>query len=207
MAKKHHHDSPDHTGDIIAAALALAAERGWRAMSLAEIAGRAGMKLADLVENTPTKTAILDAYTQRIDRSMMESKTDIAEPIRDRLFDVLMRRFEAMAPDRAGLSAILRGTGDDPWALACGARRLCASMALALETAGISSSGLGGMARVQALAMIYLVVLRTFADDDSADLARTMAALDKALRRAEGVAAMVWRRRDNGPGQQAQSQA
>lgn len=202
MAKKHHHD----TDDIVTAALALAAERGWRAVSLAEIAGRADMKLADLVERTPTKTAILDAYTQRVDRSMMEGKTDIGETIRDRLFDVVMRRFEAMAPDRAALSAILRGSGDDPWALACGACRLYSSMALTLETAGISSSGLGGLARVQALAMIYLVVLRAFVDDDSPDLARTMAALDKALSRAEGVAALVWRHRAVKPAQQAESQ-
>lgn len=195
MAKKHHHD----TDDIVAAALALAAEKGWRAVSLAEIAGRAGVKLADLVDLTPSRAAILDAYAARIDRHMLAVTPDMAQPRRDRLFDVMMRRFEAMAPDRAALAAILRGGGDDPWSLACGARRLWHSMALALETAGISSSGLGGMARTQALGVIHLAVLKTFVADDSADLARTMAALDKALSRAEGLAAMMCRRSPERP--------
>jgi AcrR family transcriptional regulator len=189
MAKKTH--GSEH---IFSAALDLAADRGWRGVSLADIAARSGVPLADLAEQFPSKTAILDGYARHIDRRMMDGAVDMGESARDRLFEVVMRRFDAMSPHRKGLASALRDGGADPWALACGARRFVKAMALTLETAGISSSGLAGLARVEGLGAAYLYVLRTFLDDDSADLARTMAALDTALRRAEDVAAMVWRR-------------
>lgn len=187
--------TPNDPQPIIAAALALAAERGWRAVSLADIADRADVALPDLVDQFDSKHAILDAYTRRVDRAMLDGGSEAGETIRDRLFDVVMRRFEAMAPDRVAVAAILRDSGDDPWALLCGGRRFFKSMALTLETAGLSSTGLTGLARVQGLTVVYLYALRTFLDDDSADLSSTMAALDKALRRAEGFADLLWRRR------------
>lgn len=189
MAKKHPH-GPEH---VVSAAFRLAAEKGWRGLSLAEIATHAGVPLAELVEHYPTKAAILESYAKSVDHRMMEGEVEADAPMRDRLFDVIMRRFDAMSPDRRALSVILRETGDDPWSVLCGARRYWKSMALTLETAGISSAGLAGLARTEGLAAVYLYVLRTFLDDDSSDLARTMAALDKALRRTEGVASMLWR--------------
>lgn len=189
MAKKPH--GPD---EIVTAALALAAERGWRHLALADIAGRAGVSLADLVAHFPNKTAILAAYADRIDRAMMEGGGDGGDLPRDRLFDVLMRRFDAMAADRRALSIILRQSADDPWTILCGGRRFLRSMALALETAGISSSGLRGAAKVNGTAAVFLYAFKTFLDDDSADHARTMAALDKALRRAEDCFSMFFRR-------------
>lgn len=181
---------------VTAAAMTLAAERGWRALSLAEIAERARVPLPELVDHFPTKAAILDAYVRRIDQHMLAGPREPDADVRDRLFDTIMRRFDAMAADRDALSAILRESGDDPWAVVCGARRLWSSMALTLEAAGLSSSGLAGLVRTEALGALTLHVLRTFLDDDSTDLARTMAALDKALRRAEGIASLVWRQRE-----------
>lgn len=190
MAKKPHGTEP-----IIAAALALAADTGWRQLSLADIAERAGMKLAEVAAAFASKTDILDAYARQIDEHMLEGGGEAGETIRDRLFDVVMRRFEAMAPHRRALGIILRESGDDPWALICGGRRFVRSMALTLETAGLASTGLAGLARIEGLTAVYLYALRAFLDDDSPDLSRTMAALDKALRRAEGLATLVWRRR------------
>lgn len=188
MAKKTHGSQP-----IIAAAFDLAAERGWRRLALADIAERADMPLAEVVDHFETKTAILDAYIRQIDRQMLEGGSEAGETTRDRLFDVVMRRFEAMAPHRRALAVILRESGDDPWALICGGRRFLKSMALTLETAGLSSAGLAGLARIEGLSAVYLYAFKAFLDDDSADLSRTMAALDKALRRAESVAIVLWR--------------
>lgn len=189
MVKKPH--APDA---IVDAALALAAEKGWRGLALADIAERAGVKLADLVEHFPDRTAILAAYADRIDRAMMADEVDRGEPPRDRLFDVIMRRFDAMAGDRKALAAILRQTADDPKALLCGGRRYLRSMALILETAGISASGFSGLAKMHGVGAIYLYTFKIFLDDDSADHARTMAALDKCLRRTSDWFAMVFRR-------------
>lgn len=194
MARKPHIPASDA---IIDATLALAAERGWRGLALADIAERAATPLADVIEHFPSKGAILDAYTHRIDHAMLAggegSGRDSVESTRDRLFEVAMRRFDAMAKDRAALAVILRQSGDDPWAVLCGGRRFLRSMALALETAGLSSAGLRGLARINGMAVVYLYALKNFLSDDSADLARTMAALDKALRRAEDVLSLVSR--------------
>ena len=190
MAKK------PHVADaVISAAFDLAAERGWRSLSLADIAERAAVPLPDLVERFPTKARVLGAYVDGIDSRMLAGGYDPREVTRDRLFDVMMRRFEAMAPDRRALGVILRESGDDPILLLCGLRRFVRSMALTLEAAGLSSSGVGGVVRLKGLTAIYLSTLRTFLDDDTPDLTRTMAALDKALLRAEGLASLLWGRR------------
>jgi len=193
MAKKPH--ATDTAAAAIAAAMELAVERGWRRLALADIAERAGVPLAELVEHFPSRGAILGAYVKTVDSRMLAGGGESGEAARDRLFDVIMRRFEAMAPERRALWVILRESGDDPLALLCGARRFLHSMALTLEAAGLSSSGLGGLARIKGLSIIYLTALRTFLSDDSADLARTMAALDRSLRRTEWIMGLIKRRR------------
>ena len=194
MAKNPHGPDP-----IINAALILAAEGSWRGLSLADIAKRAHMKLPEVVEHFRSRSAILEAYSRRIDHHMLEGGgPDAGESARDRLFDVIMRRFDAMAGDRQALKVIVRQSTDDPWALLCGGPLFLKSMALTLETAGISASGLRGLALVQGVAAVYLYAFTAFLDDDSSDHARTMAALDKALRRADDFAAFFWRRRQPG---------
>jgi ubiquinone biosynthesis protein COQ9 len=58
-------------------------------------------------------------------------------------------------------------------------------MAAMLEAAGISAGGLAGIIRAKGLTAVYLTALGAWLKDDSEDKARTMAALDKALGRAE----------------------
>ena len=54
-----------------------------------------------------------------------------------------------------------------------------------LTAAGIDASGPRGMIRAQGLAVLFGSVLRTWVDDDDPGLARTMAALDRALARGQ----------------------
>jgi hypothetical protein len=59
------------------------------------------------------------------------------------------------------------------------------SMGWMLEAAGVSAQGLQGQVRANALMAAWLYAVRAWRDDESADLAATMAALDKALDQAE----------------------
>ena len=111
---------------------------------------------------------------------------------RDRLFDILMRRFDVLAPYKLGLAAILRDMPRDPFAGLCHLRRLRRSMTAMLEAAGIPSDGCGGQIRAKALAVIYANAVRVWLNDDSPDMAKTMAALDNGLAQAEKLAAIVW---------------
>jgi len=111
--------------------------------------------------------------------------------VRDKLFALLMRRFDALQAHRAGVAALLRALPSEPptaLLLACATRR---SMRWMLAAAGVSTAGLRGELRVRGLVAVWAWTLRAWARDESADLSGTMAALDAALRRAEQFAAWL----------------
>lgn len=195
MAKKP--QAPEQ--QIIDAAFEIAVERGWRRVTLADVALRAKVPLADVGTGYPSKAAILEAYLDRLDRHMLSGESEVEVEIRDRLFDVVMRRLEAMNAHKEALRVILRDSGTDPVAALCGAGRFMRSIALMLEAVGIATSGLGGLARVDGMAAIYLYTLRAWLNDDTPDMSNTMAALDKALRRGEALASVIWRGRGRRP--------
>ena len=172
---------------IIATALELAATQGWRDTTLADIAEAAGVPFAEVYARFRSKAAIVSAFSGQIDAAVL-AKDDpdlLDQPPRDRLFDVIMRRFDAMAPHKAAVRAIVCGSICDPEALVCASFGLRRSMTWMLEAARIDTAGLSGVVRVKGLAALYLAVLRVWFEDDSEDMARTMAALDRRLRQAE----------------------
>lgn len=195
MAKKAEAKPADPAKHVIEVALRLAAEPGWAGLALADIAAAAKLPLAELYALYPSKTAILVALSREVDRQVLAGlEPGAEESTRDRLFDLIMKRFDALAPHRDGLAAVVRDAGRDPVAALCGLDQLARSMALMLEAAGVSSSGLAGALRTKGLGIIYLATMRDWFRDDSTDKSRTMAALDARLRRAEGWARRLDRR-------------
>ncbi len=186
MAKR-----PDAEWRVITAALALAESEGWRRVGLAAIAAKAGLSLAETHALFPAKLAILDGFARRMDRAVLEggAANGEDETVRDRLFELLMRRFEAMRPYRAGLKAVLRDTVlVDPLASLCALDNLRRSMVCTLEAACIPAGGLAGRLRAKCLGLVFLLALRVWLGDKSEDMAPTMAALDRGLARAERLA-------------------
>ena len=187
----------DIPGRVVEAALELAARQGWRQTSLSEIAAEAGLDPARVRAVYPSKAAIIGGFVRRIDEQVLAHAAKAGTSgnaggkadgsARDRLFDVLMRRFDALTPHKAGLAAIVRDTCVDPLAAVVLLPRIMCSMASMLEAAGVSSSGLFGALRVQGLAVVYAEAFRVWLGDDSKDMAKTMAALDRALGRAERI--------------------
>lgn len=175
---------------ILDAALAEAAAVGWRHLSMNAIAIRAGLALGDVVGEAPTRAHLVARLLDRLDKRMLTAvkAIDESDNVRDRLFDVAMKRFDAMNADRDGFHAVLTGLRFDPPAAAlalCRADRTAAAM---LAAAGVSPDGLLGYARIQGMKVVLLCAVRAWMDDDSADLSKTMAALDRALERAERLA-------------------
>ena len=64
-------------------------------------------------------------------------------------------------------------------------------MQLMLETVGICSVGFQGELKARGLTIIYANSLRVWLDDESPDLAATMAALDRGLMRAEQIMSLL----------------
>ncbi|MGH1456939.1 MAG: TetR family transcriptional regulator [Alphaproteobacteria bacterium] len=174
---------------IVACALELAVEQGWEYTSLRDISARAEIKPAELYDVIDDKNDVLVLLGRMIDRRVLDgiSIDDEASP-RDRLFDIMMDRYEVLNDYRGGLVSILESFKCDPKQMVISFPHLCRSMSWMLETAGIETSGIKGALKVAGLSGVYLKVLRVWKDDESADLAKTMAALDKALERAESVA-------------------
>ncbi len=172
---------------VIAAFMALLAEKPIEQIGFAEIASRAGISLADLRAAFGSTLAILAAQIKEVDRKVLSAgDADMAEePPRERLFDVLMRRLETLEPHKAAVRSLLRSARCNP-GLACALNGLAVqSQQWMLTAADISASGPRGVLRAQGLACLYASVLRTWVDDDDPGHARTMAALDRALARGQ----------------------
>ena len=170
---------------IVAALLALLAEKSFERIDLSEVAARAGVSLGAMRAEFPSTLAIYAAHVKALDRAVLDGgEGDMAEePPRERLFDVLMRRIELLAPHKEAVRSILRSASRNP-ALALALNGLVVrSMQWMLTAADIRASGPYGMLRAQGLALIWARVLRTFVNDDDEGRARTMAELDRALGR------------------------
>jgi ubiquinone biosynthesis protein COQ9 len=176
-------DETTPEGRILVAALRLAAERPWKDVTLLDIAERAGLSLVELKTHFSSKSDLLAAFTRKVDEEVLRraSKRPRTAGPRDALFEVVMSRFDVLAPYRDALRSILSEPVLDPSL----ARSALDSQRWMLEAAGISSDGLMGVLRVGGLASVYASVLRTWLEDEDPGLARTMAALDRRLRRGE----------------------
>lgn len=175
---------------IIKSALALATEHGWSHVSMAEISEHADMSMSELRKHLATKAGLIELIVRDTDAHVCE-QTNVSEDdgtARERLFDVLMSRFDHLSQNREAIAAVLRDSLADPITLA---RRACCfrtSMKLMLETAHIPTSGPFGALRTKGGLVVYAAAFRAWLKDDSKDMSKTMAALDKALIQAEKIA-------------------
>lgn len=176
-------DQSTARGRVVAAALRLAGERPWDEVTYFDIAAAAGLNLAELRRAFTSKPDILAAFSRMVDDQILARASKPAASLapRDRLFEVVMSRFDALAPYKGALRSMARAGESGP-ALA---RTVLASQTWMLRAAEISTAGLAGAARVAGLAAIYASVFRTWLADDDPGMARTMAALDRRLRRGE----------------------
>jgi AcrR family transcriptional regulator len=172
---------------IIDALMALAGERDWQRIGLQAVAERAGIPLSQLRQAYDGRLAILADLARRTDEAVLAGlDPEMGEEApRERLFDVLFARFEALAPYRAGLRGLAEGARRDPLLGLALNGIVVRSMAWMLTAAGIPATGPGGALRAQGLALVWARVMRVWFDDDDPGLARTMAALDRRLREAE----------------------
>ncbi|WP_291296654.1 helix-turn-helix domain-containing protein [Elioraea sp.] len=173
--------------EITAALLDVAGRDGWGETTMAAIAAEAGVGLGPLRARFPSREAILLRFGTVVDTAVV-AQGATGETAREKLFDVLMRRFDALQPHRAGVLAVARALPSDPCLLAVGAPAAVRSMAWMLEAAGIPAAGITGQLRAKALLALWLAAFRAWAKDENPDMGATMAALDRLLDRAEGLA-------------------
>ena len=187
---------------LVKAAFDLAGLQGWRRVSAAAAAREVGLDLAEARRRFPCTPAILSRFGRLADAAALEGALTEG-PVKDRLFDLLMRRIDFLQRHRDGVLALMRMTAIDPGlSLWLGARTMH-SMGWMLEGAGVSSRGLRGELRKKGLCAVWAWTVRAWLRDDTEDLASTMAALDTALMRADQVASQFGGRRSVTEGEDA----
>jgi AcrR family transcriptional regulator len=173
--------------------MALLAEKRFEQIGFGDISAHAGVSLATARTEFSSTLAILAAHMKELDRKVLAGEeSDMAEePPRERLFDVLMRRIEAMAPYRAATRSLMKSASCNP-GLAFALNGLAVrSQTWMMTAAGIDAAGPRGMIRAQGLAALFASVLRTWVDDEDEGSARTLAALDRALARGQRMAGLL----------------
>ncbi len=178
-----HHD-PLFDRTMIETTLQLAQDVGWQRVSLVNASREAELPLQRVRQRFPFKAMILLRLNQQIDDAALCGES-YGTTVRERLFDLLMRRFDAMQDYRSGICAIMRTLPRDPALAAFLAGTTMESLRWIADAAMLNRQGLTGIVRLNALLALWSRALISWEKDDSPDLATTMQTLDGALARAE----------------------
>lgn len=174
---------------LIAAVFEQAALFGWADVNIAAAAREAGLPLDRTRARFPGRGAVLLRFGVIADQAALRAPS--TEPsARERLFDILMLRFDALQQHRDGIRELMRAMRTDPGTTMLLYGATLRSMKWMLDGAGIPSGGVVGALRVHGLLALWTYALRAWEQDDSPDLAATMAAVDRGLDRAlqaEGI--------------------
>ena len=178
-------DPYNRKGRALGAALTCAAGKGWSEVTLLDIAEASGLTLSELREEFTGKTDVIAGLLRAVDDEVLKraGKRTEGQTKRDLLFDIIMTRFDVLGPHKAGFKSIYKSGAAD-FSLA---GPYLSSQHWMLQAAGIGTDGAMGALRVTGLALAYASVFRTWLEDDDPGLARTMAALDRRLRRGESA--------------------
>lgn len=179
--------SPEQTDQLVDSLLDALLTRSFHDITLRQIAADAEMPLAEVLMQVSTKMELLESYAARVDREVLaEDDPDMAdEPVRERLFDVLMRRYDALLPNKLSLIQLERDARRDPALGLSLIRIVSSSMKRMAVSAHVETDGLKGAIVLAGMMQVHGRVMRVWLGEEDKGQALTMAKLDKALRQAE----------------------
>ncbi|MCA3280881.1 MAG: helix-turn-helix transcriptional regulator [Roseomonas sp.] len=179
--------APDET--LIAALWRVMVAHGWPGLTMRRLAAEAGMDTATLRERFPTRLDLLLLHGRVMDQAVLAGTIPgQGGSARDRIFDVLMRRLDAMQPHREGILRLFDDMRRDPAVALALAPHIGVAMRWMLEAAEVEAKSCEARLLALGLTGVWLATIRAWSRDDSPDMGTTMAALDAALDRAERIA-------------------
>lgn len=173
----------DLRDELLMAAMDIAAVDGWEAVSSERLADELGLDRADVLAVMPDKTDLLHWLGARVDAAMHAGGAPEGS-VHEMLFDLFMRRFDALAPYKEGVYAVAQYAKTNAQISMALAPNFARSMADVLALADLPR---GPLHRV-GLGVLALAVFKVWLDDDTVDLSPTMAALDRRLGQLEEAA-------------------
>ncbi|MBS0272519.1 MAG: hypothetical protein JSR85_07735 [Proteobacteria bacterium] len=171
------------------ACLKIIETEGWKAFSFAKASEVSGISLHVFHKHFPMPSDVMVYLFQKLDTQVLKNH-DLSQNCspKDTLFDLFMERFEAAQRYKPILKRFWQDWIFSPQEAPSLTCQGYSSMTWMLEAAGLSSRGIPGFLRLQGLLGLYLLTLRTWLEDDSPDLGKTMVFLDNGLSKLEKAA-------------------
>lgn len=181
----------DHAADarLIEALFRVIAAHGWRGVTAGRLAAESGIPAAALTARFPSRLGLLRLWGELVAAEVARGTVPgQGGTPRDRLFDVLMRGLDTLGPNRAGITRLMSDMYTDGVLAGALAPVFRDTMRRFLEAAELEAAGPRGALRAAGLALVWMRAVHAWSKDATAELGPTMAALDRALERAEQAA-------------------
>ena len=170
----------------------LVSDVGWSDFTLAALARNQEIEELELEKLFSDKVGLLQAFSEFIDEQLLANlDPDILDPgisIRERLLEIMLVRFDVLAPYKDGVCELLKVTGKDPKMFVVAAKAIRISMRSSLEAVGVSTRGVRGNIKIKGLAAVFLLGMRAWSKEERNDITATTRILDDRLKWAESIA-------------------
>jgi AcrR family transcriptional regulator len=174
---------------VSAAVLRVASAKGWQGASLAAIAKEAKIPLATLKKRYASPHEIIPVVIEEMTREALAGAGKVSGSPRDVVFDLLMARFDVLQKNRKAVLSIADAARRDPalaCTLGCAVRKSMSATAAAAKLDVPLRS-----AMTMGLSVVYGLTFLAWRKDNTRDMAKTMATLDRALKLAEKAAELL----------------
>ena len=169
---------------------------GWEEFSLEKLSTKEKIPINDLKVFFKCKNSIVDKFSRMIDKNI-ESKLRIDDfkdsSKKDILFELIMMRFDEMEDFKGSLVKILDVSKNKPLLISIITKNVMNTMDFFLELSNSYNNYAFDILKKNFLFIIYSISFKTWLSDDTEDLSKTMAELDKLLSTAENFQQKVSR--------------
>ena len=161
---------------------------GWDKFSVEKLSTKENIPVKDLKVIFKCKYSIVDKFSRMIDKSI-ESKLRIQDfrdsSKKDILFELIMMRFDEMEEFKGSLAKVLDATKNKPLLISIITQNVMNTMDFFLELSNSYNNYAFDVLKKNFLFLIYSITFKTWLSDNTEDLSKTMAELDKLLSTAE----------------------
>ena len=172
-------------------AFKLIEEKGWNDFSLEKLAKEESIKIEDLIFFFKDETNLIESFSEMIDEQVIK-EVDLNEfnqnSVKDNIFELIMIRFEKLSPYKKSLDILLKQLKYEPKTLKKLTKKIFNSLDLFLEISNAKNNYVFDFLKLNIMFIIYGYTFKIWLEDDSEDMGKTMAEVDKWLSEAEGYA-------------------
>ena len=161
---------------------------GWNKFSIEKLSAKENIPVKNLKIFFKCKYSIVDKFSTMIDQNI-ESKLRIEDfkdsSKKDILFELIMMRFDEMEEFKGSLAKVLDASKNKPLMISIITKNVMNTMDFFLELSNSYNNYAFDLLKKNFLFIIYSITFKTWLSDNTEDLSKTMAELDKLLSTAE----------------------